>query len=169
MSNKLPQSVAAFALIRRVEQCQTLWLAQWNPRWGCYNFVGGHKRPDESFRDCVAREVSEELGLHAGKNCSVAADPVAHLTYSAWSASARQNTQYTIELFEVGLADSDARSNVDANPDNRWISEREILTKCCDDGKPVSDTMELLLSKVNLITGITREPQGNRDDKTIAS
>jgi molecular chaperone DnaJ len=65
------QSVAAVALIRRSEAGQALWLAQWNPHWRRYNFVAGHKRPDESFRQCVVRELAEELGLREGADISV--------------------------------------------------------------------------------------------------
>ena len=60
------QSIAAFAVIRRDERGQTLWLAQWNPKWGAYHFVGGHKRPEETFRECLVREIGEELHLCEG-------------------------------------------------------------------------------------------------------
>src|SRR5262245_472085 len=98
------QSIAGLALIRRQQDGRTLWLAQWNPKWQRYNFVSGHKRPDESFRDCVVREVGEELGLSAGTDFHAAAEPLAHLEYTDWSESARQETAYVMELFEVRLA-----------------------------------------------------------------
>jgi hypothetical protein len=56
------QSLASIALIQRN---QRQWLAQWTENWQGYHFVGGHKRPDESFRDCVIR-VAEELLLAEG-------------------------------------------------------------------------------------------------------
>jgi hypothetical protein len=45
------RSVAAMALVRRHEQGRVLYLAQWNLNWRALNLVGGHKRPDESFRE----------------------------------------------------------------------------------------------------------------------
>src|SRR5262249_26592195 len=97
------QSYAGVALIRRHQETQTLWLAQWNPHWHAFNYVAGHKRSEESFRDCVAREVSEELGLCQGTEFEVAEEPLAHLEYTAWSESARAETGYTAEVFAVEL------------------------------------------------------------------
>jgi ADP-ribose pyrophosphatase YjhB (NUDIX family) len=58
-------SLASIALIQRNQHGQRQWLAQWTENWQGYHFVGGHKRPDESFRDCVIR-VAEELLLAEG-------------------------------------------------------------------------------------------------------
>src|SRR5437773_919158 len=77
-------SVASIALIQKREQGQTQWLVQWNRNWRCYNFVGGHKHPDEDFRECLLREVKEELGLDEGSDYAVADGPRAHLEYTAW-------------------------------------------------------------------------------------
>ena len=56
------QSLAALAIVEQPGD-PPRWLVQWNERWQAYSLVGGHKRDDESFRDCLRREVAEELGL----------------------------------------------------------------------------------------------------------
>jgi hypothetical protein len=142
------QSIAAVALIRRQEQGQTLWLAQWNLHWQKYNFVSGHKRLGESYHQCIEREIGEELQLHKGLDFSVADASLAHLEYIAWSESAQAETQYTMELFEVELT-HEACQRVDANPSNRWLTTEEIHLGQCRDGAPVSDTMRVLLSKID--------------------
>jgi 8-oxo-dGTP pyrophosphatase MutT (NUDIX family) len=95
------QSQAALAVIRRMDQGQPVWLAQWNRSWNAYALVGGDKRPTESFRDCLDREIAEELGWHEGADFTVAATPPVHLEFTAWSESAHQETAYTMELFEI--------------------------------------------------------------------
>ncbi len=145
MQPKLRQSVAAFALIRREDRGADLWLAQWNKRWQCYNFVGGHKRPDESFRECVVREVNEELQLNEGQDFTVPAEPMAHLQYVDWSASAREDTAYTVELFEVELIGLDAHCTVNADSSNRWITLQEIESGRAADDRPISSTMKRLI------------------------
>lgn len=142
------QSVAAVALLRREHEGRTLWLAQWNPKWQCYHFVAGHKRPDESFRQCVVREVTEELDLRAEVDFQVAPEPLAQLEYDAWSEGAQAETHYTMALFEVELLHEAARQAVDAGPQNRWLSQVEIHAQRCDNGQAVSPTMALLLSKL---------------------
>jgi 8-oxo-dGTP pyrophosphatase MutT (NUDIX family) len=147
MTPNLRQSVAAFALIRRDKRGLTLWLAQWNPHWQCHNFVGGHKRDDEPFRECVVREVAEELRLQEGRDFIVAREPMVRLEYTDWSESAQEETEYTVELFEVRLPDS-ARRLVDANPDNCWISAAEIRRGHTTAGRRISATVKRLLEHI---------------------
>ena len=46
-------SEAALALITRVTpQGEAEYLTQWNEKWQAYSLIGGHREPDESFRDC---------------------------------------------------------------------------------------------------------------------
>src|SRR4051812_24779597 len=87
------RSEAAVALIRREEGGQILWLAQWNPKWQAYHFISGHRRPEETFRECLVREVHEELGLAEGVDYTAAA----HLGFQAFSQGAGVETQYTME------------------------------------------------------------------------
>ena len=83
------QSIGAEALICRQDEGQALYLAQWNQRWQKYNFVGGHKQPDETFRQCLEREINEELHLQKDVDFVVAGEPLAHVDYTSWSESAR--------------------------------------------------------------------------------
>jgi isopentenyldiphosphate isomerase len=144
------QSIASVALIRRQQNGRTIWLAQWNPRWQKYHLVSGHKRPEETFRECVIREIGEELGLQEGIEFRLPAKPLAHLEYMAWSGSAGEETAYTMELFEVELIGSTARQKVDTDPHNRWLTDEEIRSEKCHDGQAVSPTMSRLLSSSGL-------------------
>jgi 8-oxo-dGTP pyrophosphatase MutT (NUDIX family) len=142
------QSIASVALIRRQQDGRTLWLAQWNRRWQMYNFVSGHKRPEESFRECVVREIGEELGLWEGIDFRLPTEPPKRLEFTDWSDGAGAETAYTMELFEVELIGPAARQRVDANPQNRWLTKEEIRSQRCQDGKPVSRTMSRIVSGV---------------------
>ena len=148
------QSLAAVALIRREQEGQTVWLAQWNPRWQRYHFVSGHKQPDESFRQCMVRELAEELHVRESIDFRVAAEPLSHLEYTAWSESAQAETAYTMEAFEVELIGEMAQQTVHADPRNRWLTEPEIRGQYCRDGNPASPSMGLILSKL-ITEGLT--------------
>ena len=52
------------------------------------------------------------------------------------------------ELFDVDLREP-ARAKLDAEPAVRWLSETEIRAGCCTDGKPISQTMRLILEKID--------------------
>jgi tetratricopeptide (TPR) repeat protein len=128
------------------------YLAQWNERWQAFHFVGGHKRPGESFRNCCVRETEEELHLTAVRQFRVAAEPLAHLAYVAFSHGAGAETAYTIELFDVELL-QDTAALVAADPANRWLSEADIRARRCRDGRTVSDTMLRVLALAGLTPG----------------
>jgi len=139
------QSIAGIALISRQVIGRREWLAQWNNRWKCFTFVGGHKHDDETFRQCVIREIEEELHLQHEKDFLVAPTVREHPEYSAWSKGAQEETTYNIELFDVTLRENADTSGLTELPNNRWLSEDEIDRETCADGKAVSETMKFLL------------------------
>jgi len=143
------QSVAAMALVRRQEQGRTLYLAQWNLNWRALNLVGGHKRPDESFRECLVREIGEELGLALGDDYLVPDDPPLRLEFDAFSDGAWEPTFYQLEIFPVVLHGDSVLEKIAANPDNRWVTEDEILAGRCNDSTRVSPTMTRILMTVS--------------------
>ena len=143
------QSIAAAALIREERAGQVFWLSQWSRTWKCFHLVGGHKKPEESFRECLVREIAEELDLREGTDYEMAAEPAGHLEFVAHSQRTNEETAYTTELFEVRLHTGPARRKVDADPQNRWLSESEICSGRTDDGQSVSPTMQLMLAKLH--------------------
>lgn len=143
-------SVAAFALFRRPAPAGRVeYLAQWNPGWHAFHFIGGHKRDSESFRECCAREVSEELGLAEGRDFRIAPERRNHLRYIHWSERAKADTAYTVELFDAELL-APAAAAVEADANNRWLTESDIRAGCCRDGRAVSPTMLRILSLAGL-------------------
>jgi ADP-ribose pyrophosphatase YjhB (NUDIX family) len=139
------QSEAAVAVIRRKEEGETLWLAQWNPKWGAFHFVGGHKRPSESFRECVIREIGEELVLRYERDFRIESKAPMHIEFNAFSEGSRTDTHYIMELFGVDLVSEDACLNVDEGPQNRWLTASEIRGGRTGDARPISPTMKRLL------------------------
>jgi 8-oxo-dGTP pyrophosphatase MutT (NUDIX family) len=142
------QSEAAVALIRRSADGQTLWLAQWNPKWRRFHFVSGHRRHDETFWECLVREIAEELHLSDGTDYRVSADAPTHLEFVDYSESTQTQTRYIMELFSVELS-SGAHPKVESNPENRWLTEAEIQAEQTRDGQPVSATMKRLLGEAH--------------------
>lgn len=138
-------SIASIALIQRHAAGQPLWLAQWNEGWQAYNFVGGHKHDDESFRECLVREIAEELDLRDAVDVQVSAARRQRLEYTARSQRNGEETRYTIELFDVALVGDRPLDAINANPANRWLTEAEIESGRCHDGRPVSPTTKRFL------------------------
>jgi ADP-ribose pyrophosphatase YjhB (NUDIX family) len=138
------RSTAAIALIRSDSNGQNLWLAQWNARWNAYHFVGGHKRATETFRDCLLREVAEELKLVYQSDYHAPKKPCRSVEHRAWSHRTKAETHYVMKLFHVKLAPC-ALFKVASNLGNRWLIEAEIEAGQTRDGQSVSPTMKRLL------------------------
>jgi hypothetical protein len=156
------ESIGAFALIRTHELENTCWLAHWNQGWESYNFVGGRKRPDESFRECVTREICEELRLNAGTDFRVSRERAGHFEYVAWSERWRETTAYTIEAYRVEFCSADVARSVTTRSENRWLSRDEIRRCLTDDSQAVSKTMDFILSKIEVGLRSTKKNQHSR-------
>jgi 8-oxo-dGTP pyrophosphatase MutT (NUDIX family) len=142
------KSIASIALIERNREGEPQWLAQWNPGWSGYHFVGGGKRPDESHRECLVREIEEELGLRDGVECRVSDRPRARLQYLRWSDRAQTVTEYAIEVFETELRAPSAVEVEGPDGSNRWLSLSDIRIGRTPDGRAVSPTMGELLERL---------------------
>lgn len=138
-------SIAALALITRCRGGETEYLAHWNRDWNAWHFVGGHKQEDETFRECMTRELTEELGIMPS-GFSIAGDPTGRLHYITMSRRASVDTAYTMELFDVELHD-DVLVEVERRPENAWLSLGEIEAGAAHDGRAVSPTLPLILGK----------------------
>lgn len=143
------KSIASVALIVR-RQTESEWLLQWNAAWNCFNLIGGHKREDESFRDCLIREIDEELHLHVARDYRIAAKPQLELGYLAFSKRAQCETQYEVLVYPVDLEVSAERQAMleQAEENNRWVSESEIDSGKTRDGATISDMTARVLRAV---------------------
>jgi hypothetical protein len=121
-------------------------------RWAAHGHAQGRVPPLTAGRTpwsivpaWINREIAEELYLAEQTDFTVSDEPVAHLEYTAWSVGAGEETQYTVELFEVQLL-GDSTARIEADSANRWICEDEVRAQCCRDGRPVSE-QEMQLAK----------------------
>jgi 8-oxo-dGTP pyrophosphatase MutT (NUDIX family) len=144
------RSEGAVALFQRIIDGQRQYLAQWNEKWRAFFFIGGHREESETFRECVVREIEEELELPASE-CRVATEPAHHLEYQARSQSANELTAYVMELFDAQLT-AWSLERVERNSQNRWLSQAEIQNLETEDARAVSPTMLLLLSMAGRIS-----------------
>lgn len=148
----LRQSIAAVALICRCQGDRVLWLARWNRGWNCFHFVGGHKKDNETFRQCLHREFQEELGLDEGRDFTMAQAPRATMKFEGWSQNSQSQTAYTMAVFDVSLLNSPAVAKLNGDDRVRWLALEEIRKGLCGDGRPVSPTMGRLLSQCGCVT-----------------
>ena len=144
----LSRSEAAAALICRRQAGQPQWFARWNRNWRCFFLVGGHRKKSESFRDCLVREIREELGIQENLHFVAPHTAAARVEYDAWSERTKAWTHYVFDLFDVQASAGLQWERADSAEPVRWLSEREVRAGRTDDGQDVSPTMIRLLSSV---------------------
>lgn len=145
----LRQSQAAAAVICARREGSLQWLVRWNNKWRCYHLVGGHREAGESFRDCLIREVKEELSLCEGDDFFVGKEPLAHLEYEAWSESHGEQTLYIVELFAVKIADLDGLLRAGQREDIRWATRSRIEDGRFADGLPIAAATNRWLAHIH--------------------
>lgn len=146
----LRTSEGGIALIERTVNGEKQWLAQWNETWKAFFFVGGHRESNETFRECVVREIREELELEPSE-LTVSDSPTQRLEYIATSHGAKVPTAYTMEVFATQLAPA-VELGIDSISKNAWLTEKDIRGLTAGGVRPISVTMLVILGMLGVIS-----------------
>ena len=133
----LPVSEGGIALITKEVNGETQYLAQWNEKWKAFFFVGGHREEGESFRECVVREVCEELELEEN-DFQVSKEPVRTHEYKAVSKRTETLTSYNHKIFDVAITGTLAENSI-----NLWLTKECLLRGEANDGRAISPTLQM--------------------------
>lgn len=139
-------SEAALALITRLNlKGDAEYLTQWNDNWQAYSLIGGHREPGESFRDCCAREVIEELECITD-DLKVSLSPYVTLRFHEYSRAAKCHTDYQWQVFIVVISDI----VINRLPVSCcWVTRDLIRARNADDGRPIADQVARILKAVD--------------------
>lgn len=143
------ESQAAVVLIREQHDAGWRYLCHWSDSWNALHFVGGHREPSETFRECAVREAQEELGIGPAE-IVVEEQPLGRLEYVTFSVSAGVQTFYVIEVFYAAVDATLCHQITLFRPRNHWVSREEIRNGFTLKGLKVSITTDIILTKLLL-------------------
>ena len=146
---------SSIALLRHPEQMERLWLAWWNRREDAWDFVTAERLENESFRECLDREIAWVLPLQRSQQYLISSVARLHLDLSA----DEMETTCAVEFYVVDLYGRTAQEAVDSCDQLRWLSGSELLSGETADGAPVSPRLVKLLQKADVIPRYDRSPQ----------
>jgi hypothetical protein len=141
----------AIALFRHPEQLEKLWLAYWNQSAEHFDFVTSSRLDNESFRECLDREVAWILQLRRGKEYIISSQARLHLDVPAESSDLGQKNCFIVEFFIVDLFGKDGKISIENNSDVRWLTSEEVLSGRTVDGRTVSARLVRLLNHADVI------------------
>ena len=154
---------AVFALFTIEQGDGRYYLLQWNPKWNCYNFIGGKVDNDsgdnDDFGRAIRREIAEEIGIgNLGEIFSE--QEIEQIKLWQFSKREKRFKSYQFTLFRIQLFPDLPVDRQKMKRALRWLSTKHnniyvsneeirlLKTKC---GKPISKTVRRILIRLGEI------------------
>lgn len=148
------QFAGSIALIRHPEYLEDQWLAYWEEGRKRYDFVTAERLDNESFRDCLDREVAWVLDIRRGKDYIISSQARLHLDLPIDSEIA--GAFFVTEFYIVDLYGKSGFASVELNKQLRWLTSEEVLSGRTVDGGLLNPALVALLNKADVIARHTR-------------
>ena len=139
----------SIALIRHPEHLENRWLAHWDGRRKHYDFVTAERLDDESFRECLDREIAWVLDIRRDKDYVISSQARLHLDIPVDLET--EATFFVVEFYIADLYGKSGRASVELNKQLRWLSSDEVLSGQTSEGVPVNPSLVELLNKADVI------------------
>ncbi len=143
--------VGSIALIRHPEQLERQWLAHWDRSAEQYEFVTAERLEQESWRECLDREIAWSLNLRRGKDYIMSSAARLHFEAQLPVPGNEEETVFVVEFYVTDLYGGAALGVLDRNPDTCWLSGHELLSGVTAEGKSVAPILVMLLTKADII------------------
>ncbi len=153
-NDKMNHFTGSIALLRHPEYLENNWLAYWDARRKHYDFVTAERLDDESFRECLDREIAWVLDIRRGKDYIISSQARLHLDIPVESED--DDTFFVVEFYIADLYGKSGRASVELNKQLRWLSSDEVLSGRTSDGQLVNSSLVELLDKADVIARHTR-------------
>ena len=139
------------ALISRFEGDRSQWLVRWQPRGKCYDLVKGRRLDQESFRETIDREVGWQLGLSRDRDYLVSNMAQLNLEFVDTLPGETEPQHVAVAFYPVHLYGRDARTKIEEDRDNCWITADELLRGQSDGRPKISPVTRHLLRRADVI------------------
>lgn len=151
---------AAFALITTEYEHGRYYLLQWNPKWNCYNFIGGKIDNDSGDNNdlsrAIRREIAEEIGIGNLEDVFEEQE-IEQVCFWQFSKREKRYKSYQFSIFRIQLFPNlpvdrqkmkRALRWLSTKHNNIYVSSEEIGRLKTNCGKPISRTVQRVLLKL---------------------
>ena len=148
--SSLPKFFRSVALIPDSTETKPKWLCVWDNNRSCFDFVTAERCGNESFRDCIHREVLESFGL-TKRDVLVSNMAQLNLEFVDTPPESKTNLHIAVSFYLIHLYSRAARHAVKEMVEGRWLTGNELLHGETIDGWSVSPTLSYLLRRADVI------------------
>lgn len=148
--SSLPKYFRSVALIPEDSESNSRWLCLWDNNRSCFDCVTAERGDNESFRDCIHREVLESLDL-TKRDVLVSNMAQLNLEFVHTLPESTSDTHVAVSFYLVHLYSETARQAVKEMVEGRWLTGKELLHGETTDGWAVSPTLSYLLRRAAVI------------------
>jgi hypothetical protein len=141
----------SIGLIPKFVDDSTLWLARWRDRHSVFECGRGNRLGKESFRECIDREVGWALGLNRERDFLVANMAQLNLEFPAVLPGDSELSHVAVAFYVVNLYGKAAWQQVESDPENQWLTGRELHRGRTRLGRPISQLLTFLLKRSDVI------------------
>ena len=147
----MPDRRASIALIRHHDEPEHHWLSFWNAAAQQFSFVVAERLENESWRECLDRELAWELDLRRGKDYLISSMARLHFEEAIVEPNSDEPAKLEIEFYVVDPYGRAGREAFKSLPDSRWLSNNELRSGKCESGEAIDPWLVDLLRKADLL------------------
>ena len=147
----LPTKDISIALIRRLSDEGWRWLARWDNRQSCFDFVTALRLEGESAREAISREVAWTLDLNRGRDILVCNMAQCNLEFIDYLPGDNFETKTKVAFYNVELYGSEAVERVNSVAENAWLTSQEICDGRTSEQLPLNPLLAYLVAKSGVI------------------
>lgn len=148
--SSLPKYFRSVALIPDWAESNSKWSCVWDNVRSCFDFVTAERSGNESFRDCIHREVLEALSL-TKRHVLVANMAQLNLEFVDALPESTSDSHIAVSFYLVHLYSRAARLAGKEMVEGRWLTGKELLNGETTDGWRVSPNLSYLLRRADVI------------------
>ena len=147
----LPKWYRSIALVRHVHNDRYRWLARGEAGDAPLTFITAQRLERESFRESIRREVAWVLQLDAQRDFLVSNVAQLNLEFIDRLPESEEDSHIAVAFFLVDLYRKHALQAVNDDPDNIWLTSREVCDGRTDSGARLDPQLTFLLDRAGVI------------------
>jgi hypothetical protein len=139
------------ALIRRLDNGQSLWLAREGDTPGVLNFIAAPRLEKESFRETIRREVAWVLDLDPQRDLLVSNMAQVNLEFAGRLPGDDEDSHIAAAFFMVEPYGNNAHKAIRSDPENHWLTSSEVCSGRLAKGQVLEPALVYLLERAKVI------------------